>query len=315
LDLGGGMFDISILDITDGVFTVRSTNGDRYLGGEDFDIRIAEHLIERFEREEGIDLRQDKMAFQRVKEASEVAKHELSSTEATEINLPFIALNANGPLHLAYPLKRRKLETLVADLVERLGPPCKAALLDAKMTAEEIDEVVLVGGMTRMPLIVRTVKKIFGRVPSTGVNPDEVVAIGAAIQGGMLTGGVDFVKLLDVTPYSLGIEAQGGVTATCIPRNTTIPARKCRVFTTTEENQTVLRFPVVQGEHEMAADNMLLGCFELVGIPPAPCGIPQIEVTFAIDADGVVNVSAKDLGTGLSQAIQITLNPAVPSKA
>ena len=311
LDLGGGMFDVSILDITDGVFTVRSTNGDRYLGGEDFDLRIAEHLIERFEKEEGIELREDKMAFQRIKEASEVAKHELSSTQETEINLPFIAVSVNGPLHLSYTLKRRKMESLVEDLVERLVAPCKAALSDAKITEAEIDEVVLVGGMTRMPLIVRTVKKIFGKAPSTGVNPDEVVAIGAAIQGGMLTGGVDSLKLLDVTPYSLGIEAQGGVTATCIPRNTTIPARKRRVFTTSEENQTVLRFPVVQGEHEMAADNMSLGCFELVGIRPAARGVPQIEVTFDIDADGVVNVSAVDLDTGLSQTIQVTLNPAV----
>ncbi len=314
LDLGGGMFDISILDITDDVFAVRSTNGDRYLGGEDFDIRIAEHLIERFETEEGIDLRQDKMAFQRIKEASELAKNELSSTEETEINLPFIAVNANGPLHLAYTLERGELETLVEDLVERLVPPCRAALVDAKTTAAKIDEVVLVGGMTRMPLIVRTVEKIFGRAPSTGVNPDEVVAIGAAIQGGVLTGKVDSVKLLDVTPLSLGIETHGGVTATCIARNTTIPARKRRVFTTTDDAQSVVRFHVVQGEREMAADNMTLGCFELVGISSAARGVPQIEVTFDIDADGVVNVSATDLDTGLTQAIQITLNPAVTSE-
>jgi len=314
-DLGGGTFDISILDITDDVFEVRSTNGDPFLGGEDFDMRLTEHLIEYFEKEEGVDLRENKMALQRLKEAAERAKHELSSSSETEINLPFIAANADGPLHLAYSLGRDALEELIGDLVNRLVAPCKTAISDAETTLEEIDEVVLVGGMTRMPIIERKVQEIFGKAPSKGVNPDEVVASGAAIQGGVLTGQVESVLLLDVTPLSLGVETQGGVATTVIERNTTIPTLKSQVFSTTEDAQNVVRIHVVQGEREMAADNKTLGRFELVGIPAAPRGVPQIEVNFDIDADGVVNVFAKDLGTGQSQAIQVTASSGLSEKA
>jgi len=307
-DLGGGTFDISILDITDGVFEVRSTNGDTYLGGEDFDQRLTEYLIEHFEKTQDIALRDDKMALQRLKEAAERAKHELSSCAQTEINLPFIGANEDGPVHLVHTLEREKLEELVGDLAARLVEPCETALADAETTAQEIDEVVLVGGMTRMPLIASKVEEIFGREPHRGVNPDEVVASGAAIQGGVLTGEVENVLLLDVTPLSLGVETQGGVATKIIERNTTIPTSNSQVFSTTEDAQSVVRIHVVQGEREMAADNKTLGRFELVGIPPAPRGVPQIEVTFDIDADGVVNVSAKDLGTGRSQAIQVTVS-------
>ncbi|NRA00066.1 MAG: molecular chaperone DnaK [Myxococcales bacterium] len=305
-DLGGGTFDISILDITDGVFEVRSTNGDTYLGGEDFDQRITDHLIAKFEEMEGIDLREDKMALQRLKETAERAKHELSSCTETDVNLPFIAADDSGPKHLAFTMTREELESLVADLVERLVEPCRTALADAELVTSDVDEVVLVGGMTRMPIIQRKVEEIFGREPHRGVNPDEVVASGAAIQGGVLNGEVANVLLLDVTPLSLGVETQGGVSTRIIERNTTVPTSKSQVFSTTDDAQTVVRIHVVQGEREIAADNTTLGRFELVGIPPAPRGVPQIEVTFDIDADGVVNVSARDLGTGRSQAIQVT---------
>ena len=305
-DLGGGTFDISVLDITEGVFEVRSTNGDTYLGGEDFDLRITDHLISCFQGAEGIDLRSDKMALQRLKEAAERAKHELSSCEETDINLPFIAADESGPKHLAVTLTRGQLEELVADLAERLVEPCTTALADADLSPNDIDEVVLVGGMTRMPLIMRKVEEIFGKPPQKGVNPDEVVAVGAAIQGGVLTGAVADVLLLDVTPLSLGVETQGGVATPIIERNTTVPTSKSQVFSTTEDGQSVVRIHVVQGERQMAADNKTLGRFELVGIPPAPRGVPQIEVNFDIDADGVVEVSARDLGTGKSQAIRVS---------
>jgi molecular chaperone DnaK len=305
-DLGGGTFDISILDITDGVFEVLSTNGDTFLGGEDFDMRLTDHLIARFQAEQGIDLRRDKMALQRLKEAAERAKHELSSCQQTDVNLPFIAADEAGPKHLVASLTRDELEGLVADLVERLEGPCKTALGDAGLTPAQLDEVILVGGMTRMPLVQRKVKEIFGKEPNKGVNPDEVVACGAAIQGGVMRGEVGNVLLLDVTPLSLGVETQGGVATRIIPRNTTIPTSKSQVFSTTEDGQNVVRIHVVQGEREMARDNKTLGRFELLGIPPAPRGVPQIEVTFDIDADGVVNVSAKDLGTGRSQAIRVS---------
>jgi molecular chaperone DnaK len=305
-DLGGGTFDVSILELGDGVFEVKSTNGDTFLGGEDFDQRIVEHLIETFQRESGIDLRGDKMALQRLKEAAERAKHELSSTTTTDINLPFIAADASGPKHLALALTRERLETLVADLVARLVEPCETALADAGLRREDVDDVILVGGMTRMPRVQEKVEEIFGRKPNKGVNPDEVVAIGAAIQGGVLTGEVSDVLLLDVTPLSLGVETQGGVFTKIIEKNTTIPTRRAQVFSTTEDHQSVVRIHVLQGEREMAADNKTLGRFELVGIPPAPRGVPQIEVAFDIDTDGVVKVSAKDLGTGRSQAIQVT---------
>jgi len=305
-DLGGGTFDVSILELGDGVFEVRSTNGDTYLGGEDFDERIVAFLIKTFEEQAGIDLRGDKMALQRLKEAAERAKHELSSTPSTEINLPFIGADASGPKHLNLTLTRERLEALVADLIERLVAPCEQALHDGGLSKGEIDHVVLVGGMTRMPRVQEKVQEIFGKAPHKGVNPDEVVAAGAAIQGGVLKGEVADVLLLDVTPLSLGVETQGGVFTRVIDRNTTIPTRKSQVFSTTEDNQNVVRVHVLQGEREMAADNQTLGRFELVGIPPAPRGVPQIEVTFDLDSDGVVNVSAKDLGTGRSQAIRVT---------
>ncbi len=305
-DLGGGTFDISVLELGDGVFEVKSTNGDTYLGGEDFDQRIVSHLIEAFLAETGIDLRSDSMALQRLKEAAERAKHELSSSIATDVNLPFIAADASGPRHLNCTLGRDKLEALVADLVARLEEPCKTALADAGFTRDQIDEVVLVGGMTRMPRVQEKVAEIFGKKPNKGVNPDEVVAVGAAIQGGVLTGEVGNVLLLDVTPLSLGVETQGGVFTKIIEKNTTVPTRRSQVFSTTEDNQNVVRVHVLQGEREMAADNKTLGRFELVGVPPAPRGVPQIEVSFDIDGDGVVKVSAKDLGTGRSQAIQVT---------
>jgi len=305
-DLGGGTFDISILELGDGVFEVKSTNGDTFLGGEDFDERIVDFLIKSFQSQSGIDLRGDKMALQRLKEAAERAKHELSSTPETEINLPFIGADASGPKHMNVTLTRERLEALVADLIERLVEPCEMAVRDAGLARESIDQVVLVGGMTRMPRIQEKVAEIFGKAPHKGVNPDEVVAAGAAIQGGVLKGEVSDVLLLDVTPLSLGVETQGGVFTRIIDRNTTIPTRKSQVFSTTEDNQNVVRVHVLQGEREMAADNKTLGRFELLGIPPAPRGVPQIEVTFDIDTDGVVQVSAKDLGTGKGQAIRVT---------
>jgi molecular chaperone DnaK len=305
-DLGGGTFDISILEMGDGVFEVKSTNGDTYLGGEDFDQRIVDHLIAEFQKETSIDLRKDNMALQRLKEAAERAKHELSSVAQTDVNLPFIAADASGPKHLNVSLTRDRLEAQVADLIDALVAPCETALTDAGLRREEIDEVILVGGMTRMPRVREKVAEIFGKKPQAGVNPDEVVAIGAAIQGGVLKGEVEDVLLLDVTPLSLGVETQGGVATKIIDKNTTIPTKKSQVFSTTEDNQNVVRIHVLQGEREMAADNKSLGRFELVGIPPAPRGVPQIEVTFEIDTDGVVSVSAKDLGTGRSQAIRVT---------
>jgi molecular chaperone DnaK len=305
-DLGGGTFDISVLEMGDGIFEVKSTNGDTYLGGEDFDQRIVDHMIETFEAESGIDVRRDNMALQRLKEAAERAKHELSSASETDVNLPFIAADAGGPKHLNMTVTREKLEQLVTDLVERLAEPCQIALADAGLGPDDIDEIVLVGGMTRMPCVQAKVKEIFGKDPQKGVNPDEVVAVGAAVQGGVLQGDVADVVLLDVTPLSLGVETQGGVFTKIIEKNTTIPTRQGQVFSTTEDNQSVVRVHVLQGEREMAADNKTLGRFELVGIPPAPRGVPQIEVTFDIDTDGVVHVSAKDLGTGKTQEIRVT---------
>lgn len=305
-DLGGGTFDISILEIGDGVFEVKSTNGDTHLGGEDFDLRIIEYLADEFKKDQGIDLRNDKMALQRLKEGGEKAKVELSGSMETDVNLPFITADASGPKHLNIKLTRAKLEALVDDLVEKVVGPCNAALKDSGLKTSDIDEVILVGGMTRMPKVQAKVKEIFGKEPSKGVNPDEVVAVGAAIQGGVLTGDVKDVLLLDVTPLSLGIETLGGVSTKLIEKNTTIPTKKSQIFSTAADNQPAVEIHVLQGEREMAGGNKTLGRFQLVGIPAAPRGMPQIEVTFDIDANGIVSVSAKDMGTGKEQSIKIT---------
>ena len=305
-DLGGGTFDISILEIGDGVFEVKSTNGDTHLGGEDFDLRIIEYLADEFKKDQGIDLRNDKMALQRLKEGGEKAKVELSGSMETDVNLPFITADASGPKHLNIKLTRAKLEALVDDLVEKVVGPCNAALKDSGLKTSDIDEVILVGGMTRMPKVQAKVKEIFGKEPSKGVNPDEVVAVGAAIQGGVLTGDVKDVLLLDVTPLSLGIETLGGVSTKLIEKNTTIPTKKSQIFSTAADNQPAVEIHVLQGEREMAGGNKTLGRFQLVGIPAAPRGMPQIEVAFDIDANGIVSVSAKDMGTGKEQSIKIT---------
>jgi len=305
-DLGGGTFDVSILDLGDGVFEVKSTNGDTFLGGEDFDQEIIDYVADEFKKDQGIDLRGDKMALQRLKEAAEKAKCELSTSMETDINLPFITADQSGPKHLNIKLSRSKLESICSELIARLTAPCQTALKDAGLSASEISEVVLVGGMTRMPAVQERVKEIFGKTPSKGVNPDEVVAIGAAIQGGVLTGDVKDVLLLDVTPLSLGIETLGGVMTKLIEKNTTVPCKKSQVFSTAADNQPAVSVHVLQGEREMSTDNKTIGNFELVGLPPAPRGVPQIEVTFDIDANGILHVSAKDLGTGKEQSIQIT---------
>jgi molecular chaperone DnaK len=304
-DLGGGTFDISILEIGDGVFEVKATSGDTFLGGEDFDMRVVDYIAEEFKKEQGIDLRQDKMALQRLKEAAEKAKIELSSTLETEINLPFITADATGPKHLVMRLTRAKLESLVEDLIERLEEPCRIAIKDAGITPKDIDEVILVGGMTRMPRVQQKVKEIFGKEPVKGVNPDEVVAMGAAIQAAVLKGEVKDVLLLDVVPLSLGIETLGGVFTVIIPRGTTIPTRRSQIFTTAADNQTAVTIHVLQGERPLAKDNKSIARFDLVGIPPAPRGVPQIEVAFDIDADGILHVTAKDLGTGKEQSIVV----------
>ncbi|MCL4152359.1 UNVERIFIED_CONTAM: hypothetical protein GTU68_055670, partial [Idotea baltica] len=305
-DLGGGTFDVSILELGDGVFEVKATNGDTFLGGEDFDLVIVEWLADEFKKDQGIDLRGDTMALQRLKEAAEKAKHELSSAAETDINLPFITADQSGPKHLNVKLSRAKLEQLCGSLLDRLEAPCKTALKDSGLNSSEIDDVILVGGMSRMPAVQERVEKIFGRAPSKGVNPDEAVAVGAAIQAGVLQGDVKDVLLLDVTPLSLGIETQGGIMTKLIDKNTTVPTRKSQIFSTATDNQPAVSVHVLQGERDMAEFNKTLGRFELVGVPPAPRGVPQIEVTFDIDANGIVHVSAKDLGTGKEQSIQIT---------
>jgi len=313
-DLGGGTFDISILEIGEGVFEVKSTNGDTHLGGEDFDLRIIDYLADEFKKDQGIDLRKDKMALQRLKEAAEKAKMELSGSMETDINLPFITADASGPKHLTMKLSRSKMEALVDDLIERVVEPCKIAMRDAGLKANQLDEIILVGGMTRVPKVQAKVKEIFGKEPGKGVNPDEVVAVGAAIQAGVLKGEVKDVLLLDVTPLSLGIETLGGVFTKLIEKNTTIPTRKSQIFSTAADNQPAVEIHVLQGEREMAANNKTLGRFQLVGIPPAPRGMPQIEVTFDIDANGIVNVSAKDMGTGKEQSIRITASSGLSEK-